>query len=320
MADKRSPKKVLSLIITAAAAMVICFAAVPFNAFAQDITYYETEIEASAEIRENMKARKSTVTVGIKGKTDQEGLQQIIGRLIGEATEHTGKPDEGDYILFQYEHYDGMARQTLSGVSGVVDVKYDLFYYDDADQEAEVDKKVSEILEELDLDEKTKYEKIRTIHDYLCDNIEYRASDDGSDISRTAYGALIEGNAVCQGYSVSLYRLLLEAGIDNRIIYGTSVSPFGTTGSHTWNIVDLYGKYYYIDVTWDDCSGSNDYFLVPAGKGFEDEHIADEKYSSESFTSSYTMAEEKYEENTEGLFAMLEKMITLIMDAIVAKK
>jgi hypothetical protein len=201
-----------------------------------------------------------------------------------------------------------------------VDVKYDLFYYDDADQEAEVDKKVSEIIEELDLDKKTKYEKVKAIHDYLCDNIEYRASDDGSDICRTAYGALIEGNAVCQGYSVSLYRLLLEAGIDNRIIYGTSISPFGTTGSHTWNIVDMYGEYYYIDVTWDDCSGSNDYLLVPAGKGFEDEHIADEKYSNDSFTSSYPMANEEYEENTDGLFEMLEKMIKLIMDAMVAKK
>jgi hypothetical protein len=302
------------------AAPDICLAAMSLNTYAQDVTYYETEIEASAEIREDMKARQSTVTVGIKGKTDQEGLQQIISRLIGEATEHTGKPDEGDYILFQYEHYDGAARQTLSGVNGLVDVRYDLFYYDDADQEAEVDKKVSEILEELDLDKKTKYEKVKAIHDYLCDNIEYRASDDGSDICRTAYGALIEGNAVCQGYSVSLYRLLLEAGIDNRIIYGTSISPFGTTGSHTWNIVDLYGKYYYIDVTWDDCSGSNDYLLVPAGKGFEDEHIADEKYSNDSFTSSYPMADEEYEENTDGLFEMLEKMIKLIMDAMVAKK
>ena len=57
-----------------------------------------------------------------------------------------------------------------------------------------------------------------------------------------------------------------------------------------------------------------------AGKGFEDEHIADEKDSNDSFTSSYPMADEEYEENTDGLFEMLEKMIKLIMDAMVAKK
>jgi transglutaminase-like putative cysteine protease len=316
MTGNKSSKKVLSLMIAAAAAIAVCFA-VPYNAYAKDTTYHETEIEASSELKESMKERKGTATIGIKGKTDQEGLQQIIGRVIGEATEHTGEPDEGDYILFQYASYKGQARTEIAGVSPVVEIEYDLSYYDDAEQEAEVDTKVTEILEELDLENKMDYEKVSAIHDYICSNVEYEAAVDGSDIRRTAYGALIEGRAVCQGYSVSLYRLLLEAGIDNRIIFGEGLSPDGTTGPHTWNIVELYGKYYYMDITWDDSTGKQDFFLVPAGAGFEDEHRADDKYREESFTERYPMADEAFDTKIEGLLAGLEGLASSITDSMI---
>ena len=292
------------------------FAAAPYRVASQDITYHDTELEASAELRENMKDRKSTVTVGIKGKTDQEGLQQIIGRLIGEATEHTGEPDEGDYILFQYASYKGQAHTQLSGVSPVVEIEYDISYYDDDEQEAEVDKKVDEIMQKLDPENKTDYEKVSAIHDYICDNVEYEAAADEKDIKRTAYGALIEGRAVCQGYSVSLYRLLLEAGIDNRIVFGEGVSPDGTAGAHTWNIVELYGKYYYMDITWDDSTGSRDYFLVPAGAGFEEEHIAGDPYKEDTFTERYPIAAEAFNTRNESLLISLRGMASAITDSM----
>ena len=308
---------ILVLIIIAAAALAFCVAAASFSAEAEDLEYYENEIEASAELRQIMKDRKGTAEIGIKGKTDQEGLQQIIGRLVAEATEHTGKPDEGDYILFQYASYKGQARTAISGGSPVVELEYDLSYYDNKDQEDEVDNKVKEIISELDLGNKTNHEKISAIHDYLCENIEYEAAEDENNIRRTAYGALVEGTAVCQGYSVSLYRLLLEAGIDNRIIFGKGISPIGTIGSHTWNIVNLYGKYYYIDCTWDDCKGDRDYFLVPTGSGFEDEHIADESYGEDFFTERYPMADEEFNTDIDSLLATLEGMARSISETMI---
>ena len=302
--------------ITVAAAMSVCFASVPSFAETPELTYHENELGASAELREDMKNRESPVKIGIEGKTDQEGLQKIIGRVLGEATEHTGEPDEGDYILFQYSSYKGQARTKLSDLSPVVEIEYDLTYYDDAEQEAEVDRKVKEIMKELDLGNKTDYEKISAIYDYICDNVEYEAAVEGSDIRRTAYGAFVEGRAVCQGYSVSLYRLLLEAGIDNRIIFGDGVSGFGITGAHTWNIIELYGKYYYADITWDDSTRSRDYFLVPAGAGFEDEHIADKQYGAEAFTERYPMADEAFNTENDRLLSSLEGVASSITDAM----
>lgn len=313
---KRPPGRFISILVIVLAAIAISFAAVPYYASAKDITYHKNEIDASTELRESMKDRKSVANIGIKGKTDQEGLQQVIGRVITEATEHTGNPDEGDYLLFQYASYKGQARTKTAGVSPVVEIKYDLSYYDDAEQEAEVDKKIEEIMKELDLGNKMDYEKISAIHDYICDNVEYETEADSSDIRRTAYGALVEGRAVCQGYSVSLYRLLLEAGIDNRIIFGNGISPVGIIGAHTWNIVKLYGKYYYMDITWDDSTGSHDYFLVPAGAGFEDVHIAGDQYGENFFTDRYDMADEAFNTKIEVLLSSLEGMASSITDAM----
>ncbi len=62
-----------------------------------------------------------------------------------------------------------------------------------------MDEKVDEIIESLELDDKTDFEKIAAIHDYICDNVEYETNEKDSNTVRTAYGALIEGRAVGQG-------------------------------------------------------------------------------------------------------------------------
>ena len=115
----------------------------------------------------------------------------------------------------------------------------------------------------------------------------------GDDLRRTAYDAIVNGHAVCQGYSNALYRMLLEAGVDNRIIFGEGVDNSGARMAHTWNIVDLYGKYYYVDVTWDDSTGSLDYFLRPAGD-FTDSHIAGDEYAADFFTKKYPVSGEEF--------------------------
>lgn len=63
---------------------------------------------------------------------------------------------------------------------------------------------------------KNDYENTKAIYDYLCQNITYgndNLNDDTYLLKYTAYAALINKTAVCQGYAVLLYRLLLEEGI-----------------------------------------------------------------------------------------------------------
>ena len=285
-------KKHLRNIAIICFSVVLCTAALFDRACAEDVVYYDSASEAASELRKAMKDRESDVTVGVIKDVDQESLTKLIRTLLKQAVKHTGVPDEGDYINFQYGRYDASARtERVDGGTGVV-INYKLSYYDSASQEDALDEKIAEVLESLDLDEKSDYEKVIAIHDWLCDNVEYDSAE-GSDLRRTAYDAIVNGTAVCQGYSNALYRMLLEAGVDNRIIFGEGVDNSGDTMAHTWNIVDLYGKYYYIDVTWDDSTGTRDYFLRPAGE-FTDSHIPGNEYAANFFTKKYPVSVDEF--------------------------
>ena len=285
-------KKQLRNIVILCFAIVLCTAALSDNVCAEDTVYYDSTSEAAAELREAMKERRSEVTVGVIKDVDQDGLKKLIRLLLKKAVKHTGVPDEGDYINFQYGRYDASAKtESVNGKMGVV-VNFKLSYYDSAGQEDELDSKMDEVLSSLDLEGKSDYEKLVDIHDWLCENVEYDSAG-GDDLRRTAYDAIVNGHAVCQGYSNALYRMLLEAGVDNRIIFGEGVDNSGARMAHTWNIVNLYGKYYYVDVTWDDSTGSLDYFLRPAGD-FTDSHIAGDEYAADFFTKKYPVSGEEF--------------------------
>ena len=89
-------------------------------------------------------------------------------------------------------------------------------------------------------------DKVMAVHDYLIDHIEYAYSH----IVRRAYGALIEGKAVCQGYAQSFQKILSNLNIEGHTVTGWNISDKPVL--HEWNRVKLDGEWYYIDLTWDD--------------------------------------------------------------------
>ena len=106
------------------------------------------------------------------------------------------------------------------------------------------------------------------INQYVCDNVEYHPGDpDATDMSdkypdqsHTAYGALFENYAVCDGYSRLVKMMCDDMGIECRIVVG----DVNGGGGHAWNLVKVDGQWYHLDVTWDD--GGSDryaYFLIP---------------------------------------------------------
>ncbi|MBB3112222.1 hypothetical protein FHS18_004308 [Paenibacillus phyllosphaerae] len=95
------------------------------------------------------------------------------------------------------------------------------------------------------------YEKELAIHDYLVLNTVYDEDNYNQGTvpkdSYSAYGALILGIAVCQGYANAANLMLNLAGIEAHIVTGTVNGE-----AHAWNKVKLGGEYYNLDVTWDD--------------------------------------------------------------------
>ena len=88
-------------------------------------------------------------------------------------------------------------------------------------------------------------------HDYIVDNCKYKNKASESDFNRyNMYGCLVQGNAVCEGYTEAMQYLLSLTGVNSLIVSG-SVDGSGEV-DHEWNAVELDGEFYYTDVTWDD--------------------------------------------------------------------
>ena len=96
----------------------------------------------------------------------------------------------------------------------------------------------------------SEYEREKRIHDYLVLNCTYNKN---TDFCHTAYGALVRGEAVCDGYTKAFQYLCREAGIQTSMVEGKSVNlSTNTFENHAWNFIKINGNYYFMDVTWDD--------------------------------------------------------------------
>ena len=107
------------------------------------------------------------------------------------------------------------------------------------------------------------FEKEVYFHDYLCENTVYTAEN---EMCYTSYGALLNGKAVCEGYSRAMQLLCKQAGINCTLVRGTADGV-----AHMWNIVELSGEWYQLDVTWDDMQGavSYNYFNLTSAEMFK---------------------------------------------------
>ena len=116
------------------------------------------------------------------------------------------------------------------------------------DAQAAFDAAVEQILSGLD-SSMTEFEKELYLHDVLAGMVTYEFTDN----AHNAYGALVEGKAVCEGYAEALQYLLQRAGIQSFIATGSSINPgTGVGEAHAWNYVRIDGQYYHVDLTWND--------------------------------------------------------------------
>ncbi|MCI7085752.1 hypothetical protein MR988_06540 [bacterium] len=129
-----------------------------------------------------------------------------------------------------------------------------------AEREQKFTDKIDEVLNEMPVGI-TPYERELYLHNFLIENCQYEdgaldvvyGDDDYMNYCDcfNAYGALINGKAVCQGYAELYSCLLSRAGINNALI---------SSKDHVWNAVELENQWYNVDVTWDDTANTNRYF------------------------------------------------------------
>lgn len=91
----------------------------------------------------------------------------------------------------------------------------------------------------------------KEIHDYIIENCEYKMIE-SEHVYSSAYGALVNGEAACEGYSKAAKLLFDKAGIESSVVSGISCGFDGEYDPHMWNAVKINGDFYYLDCTWDD--------------------------------------------------------------------
>lgn len=249
--------------------------------------YLDSVEEAGAVVREGMKQRLESIVVHFQAP---EYSKALLIEIADQALVHTGVPTEGDYLRWQYGGWNTSTSYYVSNNQAYMTITYTYTYYTTSDQEAAVDKKLAEVFAQLDVAEDSDYDKVRAVYDYICAHTVYdhdNLSDDEYTLKYTAYAALIDEKAVCQGYALLFYRMMLELGVDSRLISGT-----GNGGAHGWNIVQLDGLYYNADTTWDAGETEYDYFLK-CDENFKN-HVRDEEYAGDDFYAAYPMDEVDY--------------------------
>ena len=144
----------------------------------------------------------------------------------------------------------------------------------------------------------TRYDTLKNIHDYICNNANYDYAAAGLSYATEAHTAAPlfngKGEFVCEGYSKSLKILCDKFGIPCALVSGT-----GGNEAHMWAYVKMDdGKWYAVDVTWDDQNSGiiYNYFLKGSNSMSSDHTPSPPVVNNEEVALYYpTLAAEDYD-------------------------
>ncbi len=232
-------------------------------------TTQENVVDEKAEADENdstTKAEADENDTATKDKQDADKESSEKKTDEAETSKTTEKSDNGaeentTAQIVDKGNDDTQLDDVSNNMSGLQDYDEDAFsklpsYSGNSD----VSKAAKKIISQIIKNGMSDFEKAKAIHDYMVVNIDYDYDNYcAGTIPRDSYeisGALLKKYAVCSGYAKTFKYLCDMADLECTYVTGTA------RGSHAWNQVKIDGKWYNVDVTWDD--------PVETGKAFDD--------------------------------------------------
>lgn len=245
---------------------------------------------------------KDIIPIPVKGKLTQETFNKVFCAMTR----------DNPLIYYLNQSACSMA-QDLYGHTAICP---QYFYSKDKIKEynRKIEKSVNNLAVRLGLTEGTDYEKEKKIHDWMCKNITYDAQGtDMSDpsrviISHNILGVFAHHRAQCEGIAKAVKVLLNAVDIKCIVVTGDA-DENGQRGPHAWNIVNIEGSPYQLDVTWDIGSSCGriayDYFNV-TDEIMSKDHKPDSKLPE---CKSWT---ENYFEKNQLVFHSIGKLLSYI--------
>lgn len=175
------------------------------------------------------------------------------------------------YKLFLLDHPDHFwVSQTITVTENKVNIRAHDVYLSKASRDIVKDgfNQIILDLDDLIISGMNQLEISKVIHDYIIQKIDYAYEEDGVTPEDAYWAHNIAGVAlgiggVCEAYAESFHLLARRFGINTILVTGVSNNQ-----NHIWNIIEIDGFWYNIDLTWND-PGNNQVSHVYFGASYE---------------------------------------------------
>lgn len=248
---------------------------------------YQEAIKAIADISKKIvlerKMDQYSISIPVEIKADQKvsdidgdkGANPFNDAVQKEFYRETGNPEEGLGLrqifvvrgnLMSDDHQKIMYDEKTKSYKGIF--YYSVTYNLSNERYSKTIMKLKEVMESLDLDGKTDYEKCKAIREWIGKNVKYDrefVKDAANCPRKNAHdmtGAILDEYAVCDGYAFLFHYMANAAGLLTLIEEGYQIS---SGLQHAWNLVRIDGTFYYTDntsISLDKDGNANGEFLL----------------------------------------------------------
>ncbi|MEA4920283.1 MAG: transglutaminase domain-containing protein [Clostridiaceae bacterium] len=251
------------------AALIILLMVLPQVVLAADIKSFNSELDTAIVFAGDVQQGNNTMRANLPSGFDYTLCYRYLSMLYR------------DSYVFEY---------IPSPINAYIKVSYN-----NEAKHWEAEQQAARLAGEILDDSMTDLQKFKAIHTYLIDNCEYdmhaalnQATETGDAFS--AYGALVNGLAVCDGLSSAFAMICRSAGLP--CVYVASPEM-----NHSWNAVLYKGEVRYIDVTYDLTGNTSEKYFMLTENELSADHNWDKtmvksltsKIWDERYVSAYTL-------------------------------
>lgn len=212
----------------------------------------DNEKQIYREIYQGCMAHKDVIPVSAFENDDAKSYLRIIQAIL----------DDNPLLYFLNQSRMDLA-QDANGNYAVIP-QYFFSQENVASYNQKIQDAANAIIYKLKLTEGSDLEKVRKVHDYMCQKITYDyGGANVKDVSRfiaahNIIGVFAHQKAQCEGIAKAAKVLLNAVDVRCIVLFGEAADETGKMTDHSWNIVNVGGTPCHLDITFDIGVGTAD--------------------------------------------------------------